>query len=99
MAVGDETQSHAASITPQAKYTLRQNLASIDAAVLGLASRLPTLTSVEFQIVQQSEPLENPVLRYLCSLDVDDEGRKITVGKLSLEEGIAKSLAACCDPE
>lgn len=90
----DFAQIKALSTSEKAKHMLRWELAKIDAVTLKLAGLLPSLVSLEIQIVQESDSLERPIFQYLCSLELGTEERKIAVGTLSLEEGMMKSLAS-----
>lgn len=94
MTPGDGTRINSTSSHARAYHLLRKEMAAIDTVTLDLSRHLPSLGSVEVSIVQHLEPLEKPVFKYTCSVKLDDEGHKITVGTLSLEENIAKSLFA-----
>jgi hypothetical protein len=76
MAPADGTQNNSTSTNARALHMLRKELAAFDAVTLGLSHRLPSLASVETEIVQQSDSLEKPIFKYLCFLDLDNEGRK-----------------------
>jgi hypothetical protein len=99
MTPGDGIRINSTSPHARAHHLLRKELAAIDAVALDLSRHLPSLYSLEVNIVQHSKPLEKPVFKYTCTLNLDDEGHKITVGTLSLEENIAKLLFACSDAE